>query len=61
MFQKLYAEKYNGFEKPFFITYVRSCLFMVYFIKIFYWSPLKCCTQSPGDYMVRFFIVKFLC
>lgn len=49
--KKLYTEKYNGFEKPFFITYVRSCLFMVYFIKIFYWSPLKCCTQSPGDYM----------
>lgn len=49
--KKLYFEKYNGFEKPFFITYVRSCLFMIYLFKFFYWSPLKSCSQPPGDYM----------
>ncbi|XP_026685651.1 solute carrier family 35 member F5 [Diaphorina citri] len=51
--KKLYMQKYNDFEKPFFTTYIRSSLFTIYLFKFFYWSPLKSCNQPPGDYMVR--------
>ncbi|KAI5752310.1 hypothetical protein M8J77_015761 [Diaphorina citri] len=49
--KKLYMQKYNDFEKPFFTTYIRSSLFTIYLFKFFYWSPLKSCNQPPGDYM----------